>query len=80
MDKLKHDLAKVFFVVLRGPSWTKKIFSPALRGQTKLCPYKGFLRGPSWPFVDKKGFLPRPSWTDQIMTWKISVQKNVNEP
>ena len=34
------------------------------------------LRGPS---VDQKGFLPGPSWTDQIMTLQISVQTNVNE-
>ena len=26
VDKPNYDLAKVFFVVLRGPSWTKKVF------------------------------------------------------
>ena len=35
VDRPNHDPAKVFFAVLRGPSWTKKVFSPALRGQTK---------------------------------------------
>ena len=34
------------------------------------------LRGPSWK---KKGVLPCPSWTDQIMILQISVQTNVNE-
>ena len=78
-----------------GPFIEKKVFSPALRGQTipqrfspwsfvalrghKRCspppfvdrqnhdPAKVFsvvLRGPSWI---KKGVLPRPTWTDQIM-------------
>ena len=28
VDRPKYDLAKVFFVVLRGPSWIKKVFSP----------------------------------------------------
>ena len=58
VDRPNYNLAKVFFVALRGPSWIKKVFSPALRGQTKLRPYKGFLRDPSRPFADKKVFSP----------------------
>ena len=46
--------------VLRGQKGFK-VFSVPLRGQTKLCPCKDFLRGPSWPFVDKKRCSPRPS-------------------
>ena len=47
-------------MVLRGPPWTKRCSPPALRGQTKLQPRKGFLRGPPWPSVDKKVFPPPP--------------------
>ena len=41
-----HDLhrpQKMFFAALRGPSWTDQIII-----------LKGFLRVPSWPFVDKR--------------------------
>ena len=57
-DRPNYALAKIFFVALRGQ---KEVFSVPLRGQTKLCPCKDFLRGPSWPFVDKKRCSPRPS-------------------
>ena len=58
MNRPNYALAMVFSVALRGPPWTIKVFSPALHEQTKLCPCKGFLRGPSLPFVDKKVFSP----------------------
>ena len=61
---------KVFSVVFRGPSWTKKVFSVVLRGPPVFSVVlrgpswtkKGVLSGPSWPFVDKKGVLSGPSW------------------
>ena len=36
VDSPNNGLAKVFFVVLRGPSWTKKVFSAALCRHLKL--------------------------------------------
>ena len=46
------DQEKVFSVVLRAPPWIKRCSSRPFVDQ------KGVLRGPSWPFVDKKVFLP----------------------
>ena len=46
-------------MVLRGPSWIKKVFFAALRGPSWIK------RCSSWPFVDKKVFsaaLRGPSW------------------
>ena len=76
--------------VLRGQmccrcrsSWTLVSFV-----DQKRCSSRPFVDRPNYDlerfsscsFVDKKGFLLRPSWIDQTMTLQISVQKTVNEP
>ena len=74
VDRPNYDLAKVFFVALRGPPWTKGSCSrrcssprPSVSSVDK-CVAVAVLRGPSWPFVDKKGVPHRPSWTNHILT------------
>ena len=57
VDSPNYDLAKVFFVVLRGPSWTQKGF---LRGPVWTAQIMVLQRFSSWPFVDPKRFSPRP--------------------
>ena len=76
VDRPNYDLAKVFFVALRGPPWTKGSCSrrcssprPSVSSVDK-CVAVAVLRVPSLPFVDKKGVPPVPSWTDQIMIWQ----------
>ena len=68
MNRPNYALAKVFFVALRGPSWIIKGVPPRPSRIDQIMPCNGVLRGPSWPFVDKKGVPPRPSSIDQIMT------------
>ena len=60
----KKVLPLPFFAALRGPSWKKRCCRcrssrpfAALRGQKGVA--VAVLRGPSWPFVDKK-VLPLP--------------------
>ena len=51
VDRPNYNLAKVFFVVLRGPSWMKKVFPPAFVDRPNYNLAKVFfvaLRGPSW--------------------------------
>ena len=55
-----------FFVVLSGPSWTKRSCRCRCRSSRPFATLRGqkdvavaVLRGPSWPFVDKK-MLPLP--------------------
>ena len=48
-----------FFVVLRGPSWTKRCCRcrssrPFVDRKVLQLPFFVVLSGPSWPFVDKK--------------------------
>ena len=64
VDRPNYALAKVFSVALRGPPWTKKVFSPALREQTKLCPCKSQFRqtstSPSNPAGTRQFTFPYP--------------------
>ena len=80
VDSPNNDLAKVFFVVLRGPSWIKRFSLRPFVDSPNNDLAKVFfvvLRGPSWI---KKGFLRGLSWIDHILILQISVQTNVNEP
>ena len=64
VDRPNHDPAKVFFVVLRGPSWIQKRCSPPpFVDRPNHDPAKVFFVA----LHRKKGVLPRPSWTDQFM-------------
>ena len=78
VNRPNHDLAKVFFVALRGPSWTKRCSPPPFVNR----PNHDLAWFSSWPFVALRGQkgVPHPSWTDQTMPLQISVQTNVNEP
>ena len=70
VDRPNHDLEEVFFVVLCGPSWIKKCSPPPFVDRPNHDTAKVFFVPSvvhSWPFVDIKSVLPRPSWTDQIM-------------
>ena len=51
-DRPNYDLAKVFFVALRGPSWTKK---GLLRGPSRTDPIMILQWFSSWPFVALRG-------------------------
>ena len=64
VDRPNHDPAKVFFVVLRGPSWIKKGVLPRPTWTDQIMIPQRFS---SVALHRKKGVLPRPSWTDQFM-------------
>ena len=70
VDRTNHDHPKVFFVVLRGPSWTKRRCSPLPSVERpNHDPAQVF-------FVVLRG----PSWINQILVLQFAVQTNVNEP
>ena len=63
VDSPNYDLAKIFFVVLRGPSWIKRFSPRPFVDSPNNDLAKVFfvvLRGPSWI---KRGFLCDHSWT-----------------
>ena len=60
VDRPNYDLAKVFFVVLRGPSWPFVDKKRCSRGPSWIDHIMTLRRFSSWPFVDKKKMFPWP--------------------
>ena len=68
MNRPNYALAKVFFVVLRGPSWIIKGVPPRPSRTAQIMTLQRFSSRPFAAFRGQKGVLRSPSSIDQIMT------------